>query len=280
MTQPSESLTLRNNQTPVTTLPFDVSSELNQYSKVYIAKDIDNFRLFHCFEAIPLDYRVFGELPDGDKKILFTARQHFQCCNCFDDCSINFCCCCEYMCCDRIVFQMDYKRNEKNFYTQGFNIPKGFYFCLCTCCLPNVLYLRENVDPDSKDFNVGIRKGMTKGTPGCCKYFKDKTVNYVTQDDSNGACLRMTCFDYWKHRSLKCCFHCFDINISIENGANVQIGNVTVPNGWCSKKVETKTCYFPGRHFEDVFPPGSSSEEKFQIIAGLIHFDLGNNILL
>jgi hypothetical protein len=78
----------------VTTLPFDVSSELNQYSKVYIAKDIDNFRLFHCFEAIPLDYRVFGELPDGDKKILFTARQHFQCCNCFDDCSINICCCC------------------------------------------------------------------------------------------------------------------------------------------------------------------------------------------
>ena len=64
MAQTSEDLALRNNKTPVITLPFDVSSELNQYIKVYISQDIDNFRLFHCFEAIPLDYRIFGELPD------------------------------------------------------------------------------------------------------------------------------------------------------------------------------------------------------------------------
>lgn len=279
----SEHLTLKKNQTPISVpvinIPFDVSSELNQYSKVFISKEFDNFRMFHCYESAMCDYRVYGELPDGDKKILFTAKKHFQCCNYCDDCSINFCCCCEYMCCDRIIFQMDYKRNNKNFYTQGYNIPKGFYFCLCSCCIPNVLYLRQNIDPDSKDINVGLKKGKTKGTSGCFKFFRDKTVNYITQEKLNGAGVRLNCFDFWKHQSTCCCGHCFDINISLENGANVQIGNITVPNGWCSKKAETTYCYLPGRYFEVNYPPGISSEEKFQIIACLIHFDIDNMIL-
>ena len=275
-----ENMTLKNNQTKsATKIPFDVSTELDQYSKVFISKEIDHFRNIHCFESIGQDYKIYGELPDGDKKILFTSKKHFQCFNCFDDCSINICCCCEYMFCDRIVFQMDYKRNNQNFYTQGYNIPKGFYCCLWSCCLPPTLYLRENIDPDNKDINVGIRKGKTTGTPGCFKYFRDKTVSYTTQDKSKGASLRMTCMDFWKHQLTCLCCHCFDINISIENGANVKIGNVTVPNGWCSKKVETTFCFLPGRCFEVTFPQGTSSDEKFQIIADLIHFDIENMIL-
>ena len=98
-------------------LPFNVDSELNIYSKVYVAKEFDYFRIFHRCEWVMQDYIVYGELPDGDKKILFTVRQHFQCCKYCDDCSIP-CLCCEYMCCNKIVFQMDYKRNNTNFYTK------------------------------------------------------------------------------------------------------------------------------------------------------------------
>ena len=278
MIQSSEDVVLKNNPTPVITLPFDVSSELGQYSKVFITREIDRFRMFHCFD-FPYDYRIFGELPDGDKKILFSASKHFQWCDCCDNCSINVCCC-EYMCCDRIVFQMDYKKNNKNFYTQGFNVQKGCYFCICTCCCnPNVLYLRENVQPESKDFNIGLKKGKTEGTPGCFSFCRDKTANYTSQEELKGPGLRITCADYWKHRLTSLCCDCFDINVSIENGANAQIGNVTVPGSWCSKKVETPFCYFPGKHFEVNFPSGMSSEEKFNLIACLIHFNIENNLI-
>jgi hypothetical protein len=258
----------------INNIPFNVSTELDQYSKVFISKEFDNYRLIHCFEFFIRDYKILGELPDGDKKILFTAKKHFQCCNCLDDCSVNFCCCCEYMCCDRIVFQMDYKRNNKNFYTQGYNIPKGLYFCKCTCCPPPTLYLRENINPDNKDINVGIKKGKTTGISSCFDCLKDKTVSFTTQDKLKGAGLRMTCLDFLKHQLTCLCCHCFDIDIAIENGANVKIGNITVPNGWFSKKVKTAFCFLPGRYFEVNFPPGISSEEKFQIIADLIHFDI------
>ena len=64
------------------------------------------------------DYQVHGELPDGDKKILFTVNRHFECCKCCQQCVIP-CYCCDYVCCDSIIFQLDYKRNEAPFYTQG-----------------------------------------------------------------------------------------------------------------------------------------------------------------
>ena len=98
-------------------LPLDVSKELEQYSKIFVSKEIDFFRMVHCCENLLSDYKVFGELPNGDKVLLFTARQHFECdcCDC-DDCAIN-CFFCSYMCCDQIIFQMDYKRNNKNFFT-------------------------------------------------------------------------------------------------------------------------------------------------------------------
>ena len=114
-------------------LPFDVENDLNNFSQVFIAKELDIFRSMHCFDGLKKDYIIYGQLPDGDKKILFTSREHFQWCHCCDDCTIT-CCLCEYICCDRIIFQMDYKRNGANFYTQGFNIQKGCYFCKCYCC--------------------------------------------------------------------------------------------------------------------------------------------------
>lgn len=57
-------------------------------------------------------------MSDGDKKLLFTVSRHFQCkacCDC-DGCGFHFGYC-ECIFSDKIVFQMDYKRNNVGFYT-------------------------------------------------------------------------------------------------------------------------------------------------------------------
>lgn len=33
-------------------LPLDVSKELAQYSKIFVSKEIDFFRVVHCFENL------------------------------------------------------------------------------------------------------------------------------------------------------------------------------------------------------------------------------------
>ena len=112
-------------------LPFDIANGLSQFQQVFITKNTNKFRIFHCCESLlsPImkEYIVYGELPDGDKKILFTIRPHFQFCNCCNSCSITFCCCFDYVVCNKILVQFDYKRNETNFYTHGQYIVKGCY---------------------------------------------------------------------------------------------------------------------------------------------------------
>jgi hypothetical protein len=111
-----------------TNLPFDVTEGLQKYSRIFVAKEVDPFRIVHCCEAINRDYLIFGEEEDGSKKLLFNSHIHFECCKCCDQCVVGFLCC-GYACCDSIVFQLDYRRNGHPFYTQGFNIYKG-----CHCC--------------------------------------------------------------------------------------------------------------------------------------------------
>lgn len=261
-------------------LPFDVSNELNIYSRVYIAKENDPFRIFHCSE-IASDYIVYGELPDGDKKILFTSKQRYECCTCCKSCLIPMFCC-EYECCDSIVFQMEYKRNNVNFYTQGNYIQSGFYCCkclcccqLCCCCNPNILFLRENLDPDNPDFNVGVKKGSTTGV--CC--FGDRVVFYTTQEGMKGPTVKGQCCDPCSAKCDRYCGLGCDIEMVIEDANGQQTGSIYVANGICSKKVEGTCCYRPGKNYVVNFPPNSSSTEKFQIIADIVHFDLTNRIL-
>lgn len=264
-------------------LPFDVNNELNQYSKVFVTKEFNVFRNFHFLEGLGRDYRVFGELPDGDKKILFTSQLHFQCCNFCDDCALNFCCC-EYLCCNRIVVQMDYKRNNKNFYTQGFNIQKGFYCCTCYCCFccnfKSHLYLRENIDPNNPDFNVGIKKGFTAGTPQCFSYIRDREASYTNEMGVTEYTVRLPCCEACRMSLSRCyCCNFKDIEMSIEDVTGKQVGTIVIPDGCCSKRVEGDFCYLPGRCYEINFPPNISSLGKFQIISSVIHFDLENMII-
>lgn len=275
-----------------TSLPFDVSNELSQYSKLYISDEYDIFRNIHCFEKLfGIEYKIYGELPDGDKKVLFTCHSHFECCKCCQGCAIGTICC-YYECCDSIVYQLDYKRNGAPFYTQGLNIKKGCYFCNCDCCYccdccccpPGVLYLRENIDPDSPNFDVGKKKGKTKAYACCCFCCScccPNKAEYYTQENVKDQTVNATCGELCRHCFLSQ-FFCggADLEMHIEDSRGVKTGSVKIYAGCCSRKVEGKTCYCPRQPYYEVnLPPNATSEQKFQIVADVIHLDLRTNIL-
>ena len=265
-------------------LPFNVATELNMFSRIFVVREYDKFRIFHCCERLFPDYRVFGELPDGDKKILFTSSRHFQCCRCCDDCSIN-CCLCSYFCCDSIVFQMDYRRNGFPFYTQGINIAKGCYFCRCHCCYccpPSILYLRENIEPENPNPNVGIQKGFTE-VPNtcCCSCCRDKTAFANSPEGFRGPLIRAKCCDICRHRCIYnyCCNCTCDFEMDIEDEKGLKVGNIMIYSGCYSEKVEGRCCYCPVAYYEINMPTVCTSEQKFQIIADTIHFDLIHQVV-
>ena len=263
-------------------IPFDVTKDLKRYNKVYISKETDVFRTIHFLETFFKEYKILVDNQENDKTVLFTARQHFKCCNCCNDFTFD-CCCFTYVCCDRIITQLDYKRNNINFYTQGANVQKGWYFCYChccplCCCIPSILHLRENLDPDNPDFNVGTKKGTTRSAECCC-FCHDRTSTYYSNEDSKGYGVRLSFCEMLKHWSTSLIGGLFDLEIDIEDEKGEKVGNIIVPNGWCSNKVEGEPCYKPRNYYEINFPKNASSFEKFQIIADVIHLDYENIIL-
>lgn len=279
-------------------LPIDVSKELAQFSKMFISAEVDYFRLVHCCENKSRDYKVYGELSNGDKALLFTVRRHFDWCRC-DYCGI-YCICCAYLCCNQIVYQLDYKRNNVNFYTQGINLKKGCYCCrcICKCCPESLLYLRENAFPDNPDFEVGNKKGRTETTNPCCFCLKKNlTAKYITQEGYAGPVVSIPCSPicrdgcifslityYTCFLSTLCCSrnyaHCYDLEMDIQDGFGNKTGSIIISNGCCSKKAAgTGVCYSPRGYFEINLPVNSTSLEKFQIIADVIHFDQIYNLI-
>lgn len=253
-------------------IPFDVSSELNDYSKIYISREYDVFRNYHCCECYK-DFKVYGELPDGDKKTLFVVKHHFECCPMCKGCMVYFPFCCSYsVCSDKIMFQLDYRRNNLNFYTQGINIKKGCYCCDCCCkyCCSVRLFLRENIDPDSPDFDVGKKKGETKGNIRSV-ICQDQIITYIDENGIQGHSLRLPACEICKYTCCCCCI-CRDYEITIETPTGLKAGNIFIPNGCCSQNVES-CCYRPYRYFEINFPVNISSLEKFKIITEAIHFN-------
>lgn len=205
------------------------------------------------------------------------------------------------MCSDQIVFQMDYKRNNKNFYTQGLYIPKGCYCCKlsCKCCVPcpccnsfnSKLFLRETTSPDDPNYENSNKKGRTEVTDRCCccSCERNLTAKYINQEGFTGPVINVPfsniCKDCCTASCLKCmccycCAHCYDIRFDIQDGSGNNTGYITIPNGIYSEKVkDLGNCYLPRPHYEINCPVNSTSLEKFQIIADVIHFDLVYNIL-
>jgi hypothetical protein len=276
-----------------TSLPLNVEEDLKKYSRIYITKEFDPFRLVHCCELMYRDYMIYGEIKGEhnvlDKKLLFTSAYHYKCCNCCEQCIIG-CLCCGYACCDSIQFQMDYRRNGEPFYTQGINISKGCHCCdVCllnccnTCCAGDKLYLRENIDPDNPNIKVGNPKGFTEANC-CCAC--DKFVIYNQQNNLRGQTVRAACCEICKNSCLaggcccvcSCCIQGCDFEMSIENESGIKTGNVKLFSGCCSEKTQGKFCYLPRPYLEVNMPPNSTSEQRFQIIADIIHLDLNNRI--
>lgn len=264
-------------------LPFDISNELNQYNKVYITKEDDRFRNFHYFDLWWYDYKIYGELPDGDKKVLFTVKKNFECCRHFTQCIFPFVFC-DLVHRDKIIYQLDYTRNGTPFYTQGFNVKKGLYYCKCLyctnlfygCCCPLRLNLRENLEPDNPNFDFGIKRGMTTGISDCFSCCKDKVVTYINEDGSRGQSLRFHCSDSCLFTI--CPWFIKELEIYIENSKGETIGIVNVANGCLSKRAPG-LCMCPKNYIDLTFPVGLSSTEKFKLIATFVHFDLENGIL-
>jgi len=61
------------------TLPFNVETDLNEFTKIFITRENDPFKIVHCFEPFALDYQIFGEMSDKSKKLLFTVSEHYEC---------------------------------------------------------------------------------------------------------------------------------------------------------------------------------------------------------
>ena len=292
-------MTLPNNQTQINiinnidltgaergnlVLPFDVQKDLNQFSRIYVAKETDSFRIVHCCQYCDRDYKVFGELPNGDKTLLFNVIENFQCCDCWRRCNVG-CEFCFFACCDQILIQMDYRRNDIPFYTQGFNITQGCHCCecipfICPRCIPR-LYLRENNDPDNTDIKTGVKRGATEGTCCCCILCNDAITSYRTQEKMKGNSIRAPgctvfanlCVSY---NCQKRCPFCCDMKVDINNGNGENIGYIMVPNGCNSYRLQNndKCCQIALPHYEINFTQNISSEEKFQVIADVIHFDV------
>jgi hypothetical protein len=268
-------------------LPFNVETDLNGFSKIFITRENDPFKIVHFFEPFALDYQIFGELPDKSKRLLFTVSEHYEC-DCFecDDCGCDIFCF-SLICCDKIIFQFDYRKNNQGFYTQGIYQRKGCYIrdcnkCCdcncCNCCPYHILYLRENIDHDNPDFDVGIKKGRTETS--LCKCCNDRTTTYITEGNLKGYGIRATCSEVYKRKILrKCCDMTTDFEILIEDEKGNRCGNIMFYSGLFSKLVEGKCCYMPKPFFEVNMPQNASSIQKFQIIADAIHFDYVNNLL-
>ena len=245
-----------------------------------MTKQVDYFGMVHCCELSGRDYNIFGELQDGTKNLLFTVKKHPDYCDICNKCTVD-CCLFKYVCCDNIVFQMDYMKNNIPFYTQGINQKKGCYpcgFCLTytcyccrdCCCTPQILLLRENPDANNPDFEIGTKKGRTQGFKNICM---DSRITYINQDENNGPSVA------FHAGCCECCSFCLcsDIPISLENATGQKIGTILIPNGLCSQKVPS--CYVPRNHYEINLEQNISSVEKFQIIADVVHFDLLNRFI-
>ena len=91
---------------------------------------------------------------------------------------------------------------------------------------------------------------------------------------------RYCCLCCFPLNLLLCFCGCNDIEMSIEKPKGFKTGNIIIPNGIFSQRKEVDNCCFlPRHHYEVNFPAGIASEEKFQIIAQVIHFDVLNGLL-
>ena len=57
-----------------TSLPLNVEEDLKKYSRIYITKEFDPFRLVHCCELMYRDYMIYGEIKGEEINHIFEIK--------------------------------------------------------------------------------------------------------------------------------------------------------------------------------------------------------------
>jgi hypothetical protein len=122
--------------TPLTDYPIDIYKDLQNIKVAYVGIENDIFRIFHSQEGDSLSFKIYYLDENNKINILFNVNQHFvpeKCCSCCR-CEIINCCCCAYLYHNRIVYQLDYLKNNLPFASLGLNLSQGCYCCKLNCC--------------------------------------------------------------------------------------------------------------------------------------------------
>lgn len=297
---------------PLIEYPIDVYKDLQNIKVAYIGIENDIFRIFHCQERDSLSFKIYYLDENNKINILFNVNEHFvpeKCCSCCR-CEVINCCCCAYLYNHRIVYQLDYLKNNLPFATLGLNLNQGCYCCklnccagccnCCSCCkCTNVLsklYLRLNNNPSNPDFSYGKYLGISTGmmTAGC-----QPNSHKVEITDENGA-LKWTvglirkCCDCQCCccNCCKCCDEVFsDKLFEIYDSEMKLCGDIIVPFGYCSSKLEKDcccwkcccggccSCYRVTPYYEIHFPENANSLDKFYILTAVMMFELNFRII-
>ena len=296
--------------TPLSDYPIDIYKDLQNIKVAYVGIENDIFRIFHSQERDSLSFKIY--YLDENKKIniLFNVNQHFvpeKCCSCCK-CEIINCGCCAYVYHNRIIYQLDYLKNNLPFATLGLNLSKGCYYCklnccdgCCNCCYccgsckcSNVLqklFLRLNNNPSNPDFSYGKFLGISTAimTAGC-----QPNSHKVEITDENGV-LKWTiglirkCCDCQCGccNCCKCCEEVFsDKLFEIYDSDTKLCGDIIVPFGSCSYRLKKDccccksccggccSCYRVTPYYEIHFPEKANSLDKFYILTAVMMFEL------
>ena len=300
------------NQIPESSLltkyPINIYNDLQNIKVGYVGIENDIFRIFHCQERNSLSFKIYYLDENNKINVLFNVNEHFvpeKCCSCCQ-CDIVNGCCCAYVCNNRIIYQLDFLKNNLPFATLGQNISKGCYCCKiscctgCNCCGPccsncvsrNVLsqlHLRLNDNPKNEDFSYGQYLGKSTAVIlSCCGPFSN-TVE-ITDENQNvkwivgliNKCCDCKC---WCWDCCHCCDEVFsDKLFEIYDGNNNKCGDIIIPFGSCSRKLEKDccckaccggccSCYRVNPYYEIHFPENANSLDKFYIISAVIMFE-------
>ena len=295
----------------LTDSPINIYTDLQNIKVAYVGIENDIFRIFHCQERDSLSFKIYYLDENNKINILFNVNEHFvpeKCCSC---CRCEICnfCCWAYVYHNKILYQLDYLKNNIPFATLGLNLSQGCYCCKLNCCAgccnccgsckcTNVLqklFLRINNNPSNPDFTYGkyIGKSTAIINKGC-----QPNSHKVEIVDENGM-LKWTvgliskCCDCDCCQCCNCCNCCeekfsdklFDIYDSNMN----LCGDIIVPFGSCSRRLDKDccckcccggcfSCYRVTPYYEIHFPENANSLDKFYIISAVMMFELNFRI--
>ena len=300
---------------PLTEYPIDIYKDLQNIKVAYIGIEKDIFRIFHFQENTDVSFKVYYLDENNKINVLFNVNEHFEpekCCSCLR-CEIVNCGCCAYLYKNKIIYQLDYFKNNLPFATLGLNLNQGCYCCklnccagCCNCCssckstsILQKLFLRLNNNPKNPDFSYGKLLGTStaKVTTNCGETIGNKveitdengilkwTIGIIKKCCQCGCCNCNCC-------KCNCCDEVFsDLLFEIYDSEMKLAGDIILPYGKCSKRLEKDCCcksccggccsnYRVTPYYEIHFPKNANSLDKFYIITAVMMYELNFRFII